>query len=277
MPVDLRGTILITGASSGIGRALATQVASTCAKLILVARRRAELDSLADEVRSKRGVEVLVEPCDLTDRTALTALVQSLKARNLEINVLINNAGFGDLSMYELSSWARTEQMIDLNVRALAYLTHAFLPKMIERRSGGVLNISSGVGLESVPGFASYTGTKHFVDGFTESLRAEQVGTGVCVTQVCPGPVRTEFADRVGNFTSYAAPRWIEITATQCANESLKGLLANRPLVIPGFWVKILMGVAAITPRFVKRWLLRRVVPKTRALQKSTKGVDLSS
>ena len=184
------GTVLITGASAGIGLELARQLAPRARALVLVARRAERLEGLKDELSAKHpGLVVRTEPCDLTDPNA----VDALSGHQLEdfgaIDVLVNNAGAGIQGLYEKSDWERIYSLIRLNVVALALLTRRLVPAMVARHRGGVLNMNSGAGVAIMPGMAAYVGSKHFVTGFTETLRAELDGTGVVVSQALPGPV----------------------------------------------------------------------------------------
>ena len=132
-------------------------------------------------------------------------------------------------------------------------LTIAFLPGMVQRNRGGVLNISSGFGLAVMPMFAAYCATKHYVTGLTEALVADLGGTDVVATQVCPGPVRTEFEEVMGNQTGKKVPAFVEISAEQCARESVRGFDRGRALVVPGFIMKIVMIINELSPRLTRR------------------------
>ncbi len=254
-PIDGSVT-LVTGASSGIGGELARLFAARARKLWLVARRRERLDALAGELRDEHeGLEVAVEACDLGDRAALAALCDRLVAAG-GVDILVNNAGVGDIGMFDLSAWDKNEQMLELNVRALTYLTHRLVPGMVHKRKGGVLNVSSGFGLTFMPGFGVYIGTKHFVTGFSESLRLDLAPMGVVVTQVCPGPVATEFEENAGNFTGLSAGT-AEISAERCARAAFAGFERGRAMVIPGTLIRVMMWLAALTPRFLHRLLYR--------------------
>jgi short-subunit dehydrogenase len=260
------GTVVVTGASSGIGLQMAKLIAPRAKTLILVARRTQRLEALRDElVAQYKELTVDVLTCDLSDRAAANALGEKLAAREGGIDVLVNNAGLGDMGLFERSSQDKTLFMLDVNVTSLLILTRALLPKMIERGKGGVLNISSGFGVGFLPSFASYVGTKYFVTGFTEALRAETRGTGIAVTQVCPGPVATEFEENVGNFTGRKVPSFIEIGASQCARAAVSGFERNAAIVFPGFFFKLVMLANALTPTFLYRpiaGLLGRVARK---------------
>ncbi|MCZ7587035.1 MAG: SDR family oxidoreductase [Deltaproteobacteria bacterium] len=193
-PID-GGTVLITGASSGIGLAIAKQLAGRAKALVLVARRRERLEALADELRAAHGgLRVFVHACDLSDRSALDPLVDEVERETGGVDILVNNAGFGDMGVFDLTHWPKNESMLNVNIFALTYLTHRLARPMVARGRGGILNVGSTYGLSFTPGYATYIGTKHFVAGFSESLRADLAGTGVAVTQLCPGPVKPSFS-----------------------------------------------------------------------------------
>jgi hypothetical protein len=266
-PVD-DGVVLITGASSGIGAALARLLAPRARAIALVARRRDRLDELAKELEALRpGLRARAFECDLVELGACERMVAEVESALGPVDVLINNAGFGDVGIYDRADWAKTKRMIDLNVTSLAFLTHRVLPGMVERRRGGILNVSSGFGLTFLPGMAAYIGTKHFVSGFTESLRLDLVGTGVVVTQVCPGPVRTEFLEVAGNPVGRDPPKLVEISAEQCAREALRAFLRRRALVIPGFLMRLVVPLGMYTPRWILRLLYGFLGPALRRKQ----------
>jgi short-subunit dehydrogenase len=148
--------------------------------------------------------------------------------------VLVNNAGVGDSVLFDHADWKRTRRVLRANVTAVAQLTAALLPGMVERGRGGVLNIGSGAGLTVLPDAAAYVGSKHFINGFSEALRADLAGTGVRVTQVCPGPVETEFDQVAGAVEGMpGTPRSFRISAAQCAREAVGGLERGDALVFP--------------------------------------------
>lgn len=248
------GTILLTGASSGIGREMARQLAPRARRLVLVARRRDRLEALAQELRGARpGLEVLVRAVDLSDREAVRALCDEMQGSG--VDVLINNAGFGDHAPLVEADPRKLEDMILVDVLALVMLTRALTPGMVERGRGGVLNVSSAMGLVSLPHFATYAGCKHFVTAFTDALAGELAGTGVHVSQICPGPVLTEFNEVANVADALNAPSFFAWTPEQCARDALMGLDRNRPLVVPGLGMKAVMAIGQRIPR----WLYRRV------------------
>jgi len=273
-PID-GATILITGASSGIGREMARQLSGRAKALVLVARRRDRLTALRDELNQQHpALRVVVKPCDLADRAATDTMLGELTGQVGAIDVLINNAGFGDMAMFDLAKWERIESMIRLNVDALCYLTHRLVRPMVTRRRGGILNVSSGFGLQFMPAMAAYVGTKHFVTGFTEALRLDVRHCGVVVTQVCPGPVATEFDENLGNFTGRKAPSFVEVTPQACARTALRAFERGRALVVPGLVMRLLLFMGAWTPRFVLRWMYGPVAKKARQLQE--RNADLA-
>ncbi len=249
-------TTLVTGASSGIGAELARQLAPRVKKLVLVARRRERLDALAKELRAAHAaLEVDVHACDLADRAALAALCDALVADG-GVDILVNNAGLGDIGMFDLSDWHKNEQMIEVNVRAPTYLSHRLIGPMLARGAGGILNVSSGFGLAFLPGFGVYAATKHYLTALSEVLRLELGPARVAVTQVCPGPVATEFEELAGNFTGQSAGP-VEISAEACARAALQAFERGRALVVPGAGIRTLMWLNAIAPRALKRLVFR--------------------
>jgi len=248
------GVVLITGASSGIGRALALQIAHRARAIALVARRKDRLEELKSELLTRNpSLRVAVSAADITKPEARDAMLAAVEAEVGPVDVLVNNAGFGDLGVFDRADWEKNERMIALNVTALTHLTHRVVRGMVARGRGGILNVSSGWGLTFGPGLSVYIGTKHFVTGFTEGLRLDLAGTGVRVTQVCPGPVATEFNDTVGNFTGMSPPGLVEISAERCARAAIRGLDRGRALVVPGLLIRLILFLGTKTPRFILR------------------------
>ncbi len=265
-PLD--GVILITGASSGIGSELARQLAPRAKALVLLARRTERLEELAGELRGKHPrLSVLVQSCDLLDREATDRALERIEGELGGVDVLINNAGLGDVSMFDLSSWKKNQRMLDLNITALTYLTHRLVPRMVERGRGGVLQVSSGFGLSFMPGFATYVGTKHYVTGFTECLRLEVASQGVAVSQLCPGPVRTEFEEVAVDFETPKVPEFVTISAEHCARAAIAGFSRNKAIIIPGGFMKISSTLSRITPRFVLRLIYGPAAKRMRGMQ----------
>jgi len=252
-PIDA-GVVLLTGASSGIGEAMARLLAPRCAVLVLVARRTERLELLAGSLRALAPALVVeVSPCDLGQPQAVAQLAAGVQARHGRVDVLINNAGMGDIGLFEVAAPDKLLAMLQVNVIGLTVLTRALLPGMVARGRGGVLNISSGFGLSWIPGAAAYAGSKHYVTAMSEALRCELSGTGVVLTQVCPGPVATEFEAIAGNPTGQQVPGFLELSADACARQGLAAFDAGRAMVVPGFWAWLLVSMGRLSPAWVLR------------------------
>jgi short-subunit dehydrogenase len=188
------GSALITGASAGIGREFARQLAGRARALTLVARREQKLGELRDELMQRYpNLTVRIRKTDLADLAQLKELMAWLDHEKIDVDLLINNAGLGDLGPFATSDPIRNEQIMLVNMVALTSLTRHLIPQMITRKRGGILNVSSSAGFLPIPTFAIYAATKAYVTSCSEALRAELRGTGVSVCALCPGPVHTEF------------------------------------------------------------------------------------
>lgn len=252
--------VLVTGASAGIGRALAAQIAPHAAELILVARRVERLDTVADQLRAEHAaLQVYVVACDLTSESEVDTLVARLGADLPALDVLVANAGSGDSALFDTADWTRLTRLLAVNVIATTRLLHAVVPHMVDRGRGGVLVIGSGAGLALMPGGATYTASKHYLHGLTQTLRADLAGTGVTVTEVCPGPVATEFDTAAGLPTAASGPeRWLKISAEQCAADALVGFDRGDALVFPGRVYGALMRLQPLVPRGLQRAVAAR-------------------
>ena len=251
---------LITGASAGIGREFARQLASRARSMILVARRDEKLIELADRLqREHPKLVVHTRKVDLADLAPLRAFLESLDRDKLEVDLLINNAGLGDSGPFADSDPDRNKEMTALNVATLTLITRHLLPPMIAKHRGAIINVSSSAGFLPIPLSAVYAATKAYVTSFSEALRAELYGTGVSVCTLCPGPVVTEFqqiAKREG-VQPNIGPKFLVVTVEQVVRDALAALEADRPLVIPGFAMKMLMLLARLMPMPVLRWVAR--------------------
>ena len=247
---------LITGASAGIGREFARQLAKRARTLVLVARREQRLNELRDELRNHNAqLQVHSRVVDLCDKSQIEELVRWLEQNKIDIDFLINNAGLGDYGPVATSDIERDNRMIQVNIAALTFLTRAVLPRMIERQRGAILNVSSSAGFLPIPGMTVYAATKAFVNSFTEALRAELDNSGVTVTALCPGPVHTEFGDvaaRPGGEPEHG-PEFIYVSIEQTARDALAAIEANKPLVIPGAFMKLGMFLVRIAPLSIMR------------------------
>ena len=240
--------VLLTGASAGIGAAMARELGRRGARVTLVARRHDALAAVADEVRALGG-EATVQAADLAGAEGAAALLDRLDG---PVDVLINNAGYGIQGPFLDASLDDAVGQVELNVTALTALTRALLPGMAERHRGGVLNVASVAGFVPAPRFAVYAATKAYVLSLSEALHQEMRGAGVAVTCLCPGPVRTEFADRAGMDDAFFDGA---MSADAVAQAGLDGLAQNERTVVPGAQ-NVVQTVAA---RFVPKSLLLRV------------------
>jgi hypothetical protein len=263
------GIVLITGASSGIGRELALEFGARSDRLVLVARRLDRLEQLQEELLGRYpGLKVVALAADLSDEHEIERLLAKVSEQAGAVDVLVNNAGLGDSVLFDRSEWARTRQLLRTNMFAVAQLTSALVPAMVERRRGGVLNIGSGAGLTVVPNAATYVGSKHFVAGFSEALRADLSGTGVTVTQVCPGPVESQFDQVAGSPGGMiGTPHLFRITAAQCARETLAGFERGDACVFPGRAYRFLMRMMPLFPLWMRRKQAASLAARLRAGQ----------
>jgi short-subunit dehydrogenase len=248
---------LITGASAGIGREFARQLAGRTRSLILIARREQRLNELRDELTQHHpNLRVHIRRTDLANLSEVEELITWLEQENIHVDLLINNAGLGDSGAFATSDPRRNEQMTLVNIVALTFLTRSLLPQMIARKRGAILNVSSSAGFLPIPGFAVYAATKAYVTSFSEALRAELRGTGVSVCTLCPGPVRTDFqevAKRPGGQPE-GGPGFVHVPVERVVRNALTALEADRPLVIPGFAMNLGMFLVRLTPMSILRW-----------------------
>lgn len=251
---DLRAVTVITGASAGIGAALARVFARNGHALALVARREDRLRQLADEIEAGSGVRPLVIVADLQRSDGARAIADALAAEGVEPQYMVNNAGFGLVG--NSASLDRDEQlaMIDLNVRMLAGLSLAFVDSLARHR-GGILNVGSMAGFLPGPGMSVYYATKAFVLSFSEALHSELKAHGVRVTVLCPGPVPTEFGARAG-ISGSMSPAILTQSAERVAEAGYRGLMQGRRIVVPGRFNNLVIALV----RFVPRGLLLALV-----------------
>ncbi|MCA9519393.1 MAG: SDR family oxidoreductase [Myxococcales bacterium] len=266
---------VITGASSGIGLELAKQLAPTLGEVVLVARRKERLDALAEEL--KRANPKLVTHtigCDLADLAQIDSLVEELGSTVSQVDLLVNNAGLGDICLFEFAEWPKLEGMLELNIVSLTKLTHRLLPGMLARKSGAILNVSSGFGLTFMPSVACYAASKAYVTSFSESLRSELRGTGIVVSQLCPGPVHTEFEAVAGNPTGRELPKLLTLDAATCVQSALRQFRRGKALIITGFWIRVLMWLTRCSPRLLRRAVFSPIAEylRRRRLRHSTAG-----
>src|SRR3954453_8115201 len=246
-------TVVVTGASSGIGAELSRELARRGHGLTLVARRRKLLDTLARELRKDHDVEVVVETCDLADPADRARLITALQASERHIAGVCNNAGYGTVGTFAELDLEREVGEGRLNAEALVELTGAFLGEMVERGDGAILNVASTASFQPLPGMAVYAATKAFVRSFSEAVHAELGGTGVSITVLCPGFTETEFAEVAGAGSFEARmPSFIVLDAKDVAREAIDGMESGARSVVPGYIHK----AHAFSSRFVPNPLL---------------------
>jgi len=247
-------TVLVTGASSGIGRELARCFAADGSRLVLVARKGGALESLAGELRQVHKIQAQVVTADLAQPEAPARLLEQLRFAGLKVDVLVNNAGIGAQGCFAELPLERQLAMVQLNVTSLTHLTRLLLPGMMERRRGGLLNVASTAAFQPGPGMAVYYATKAFVLSFTEALAEELAGTGLTVTALCPGPTATNFlvaanaqASRLFSLSAMSAE-----TVAQLGHRAFRG---RRVVAIAGLRNQLL----AFSVRFAPRSVVRKV------------------
>lgn len=244
-----RSTAIITGASSGIGLELAKIHANAGGNLVLVARNIHKLNELRNEFISKYGIEVIVIGQDLSKENAAQYIYNEIIKQNLQIDFLINNAGFGDNHAFADAEYAKISDMIMLNIKALTSLTHLFLPEMLKRGSGKILNIASIAAYMAGPYMAIYCATKSYVLSFSNALACEVKNSGITVTAVCPGPTDSRFW-KVCEMENSKYLKMIKLPpANYVAQIAYQAMLKGKRTVIPCWWNKAMVGLIRLIPR----------------------------
>ncbi len=249
------GRALITGASSGIGRELARVFAEHGHDLVITARRKTELRALAAQLTRTHAVEVKVLVADLADRKAPRALFDACAADGLEIDFLVNNAGYGAFGDFDGHDRKLVLGIIDVNVRALTALTHLFMQPMLERGRGRIMNVASLAGFQSGPRLAVYSATKAYALSLSEALATELAGSGVTVTALCPGATQTEFgktADMEGTLFFALGP----MSAADVAGVGYDAMMSGTAVVVPGLFNWLATQVVPLLPRALVRRLV---------------------
>lgn len=260
LPHDLRGrTALITGASSGLGVEFARSLAARGVHLVITARREARLQALAAELRAAHGISVSVIAVDLTAPGAVEQLVAATDGKQVPIDILINNAGFGTREHFTGIPWERTRAQLQLNVLTVSELTTRFIPPMVARGRGHILHVSSIQGYMSVPGYTTYAASKAYVRHFSEALSYELRGTGVSVTCTCPGGTATEFFSVAGHEIKGALSAFVSSPAPVAA-QSLNALFRGRATFIPGLMNRLMVRVLRALPRSLHLRIVAKLV-----------------
>lgn len=249
-------TALVTGASSGIGAAFARQLARDGLDLVIVARSADKLEALAHEIRGETGRQVAVFARDLGAQDASAHLVDDVTTAGITVDFLLNNAGFGLHSPVATSDPDRLAAMVQLNCGVLTELTQRFLPGMLERRHGTILNVASTASFQPIPTMAAYAASKAYVLSFTEALWHEVAGSGVRVLALCPGPTDTPFFDVAGEDFAGAGKR----TTEQLIMTAKRALAQGRPSVVDGLPNALLARTARFVPKRPALWGAKRYV-----------------
>lgn len=249
-------TILITGASSGLGSEFARQLAPVAAKMVLVARRNDRLQALESELKAiNTALEVFTRSIDLRDQPDLERFCDWLDESGFALDFLINNAGLGDHGPFINSEWERISSLLQVNISALTYLTFRVLPTIKKTGRGVILNVSSIASFLPLPNNAVYAATKAYVTSFSEAVRAELRSSNVSVTVLCPGPVTTEYlshATRAGDRAGHTAPFLLQ-PVEEVVRQALEAAAKDRASVVPGALVNLAMAIVRFLPMFILR------------------------
>jgi len=250
-------TALITGASSGIGEALARCFARDGHGLVLVARSVGKLDALAQALKSEFGIRVTVLPADLSQPGAAAALAASLKRKRVAVQVLVNNAGVLEHGAFLEMPAPRHQELIDLNIAGLTAMLAQFVPPMVEGGHGRILNVASIAAFQPVPSLATYAATKAYVLSLTESLAEELRGSGVTVTALCPGITATQMLSSAVEASAQLArlPGFLIGDVDEVAAEGYRACMNGEVICVPG----VLNRAATVAARATPKWLLRRI------------------
>lgn len=251
-------TVLITGASSGIGKELAIRFAAGGDNVVLVARSEGRLQELAEQIRKVHSVVATVIRSDLATAGGVDQLCDHLRERSIHIDTLVNSAGFGALGKFAELPIDRQTDMLMVNVVSLTRLTRALLPAMLQRGRGGVLNVGSIAAYQAGPNMSVYYASKAYVLSFTEGLHEELAGTGLHVTCLEPGPTETNFGDDsgMGNLDSFSSSA---MSSKAVAIAGYQGYRDNDAIVIPGWKNRLMVASAGLLPRFATRKLVGKM------------------
>jgi short-subunit dehydrogenase len=255
-------TALITGASNGIGYELAKIFARHGYNLVLVARSEHQLQQLAQEVKKEYNVEAIIFSVDLSKPETVQYIYTELEKKNIAIDYLVNNAGFGDFGFFTETEWEKEQQMIQLNIIALTHLTKLFVKPMAARQKGRVLNVASTAAFQPGPLMAVYYATKAFVLFLSEAIANELKGTGVTVTALCPGPTQSGFQSAAAMEESKLVKNKKLPTAKQVAEYGYKAMMKGKQVAIHGLINKIMAFSIRLTPRRLTTSIVRKLSEK---------------
>ena len=257
-------TALITGASAGIGAEVAGELARRGHGVVLVARRKQRLNELARELSAEYGIRAETIASDLSKPASRARIPGRITELGLDVDILVNNAGFATGGAFAKSDPGRELEQVQVLVETVVALTSAFLPQMVERRRGAILNVASTAAMQPLPYAAGYSAAKAYVLTFSEAIHQEVAGQGVTVTALCPGPVDTEFWDvadwQVAGGRSFEKAFPAKVSAPDVARAGVEGLDAGRRVVVPGLPMRAAMLAARYVPHAVKLPVVERVM-----------------
>ncbi|BAY25076.1 short-chain dehydrogenase/reductase SDR [Calothrix sp. NIES-2100] len=253
-------TALITGASSGIGKAFAQQLAARNTNLVLVARSQEKLYQLTKELQENFHIDIEIIVKDLTEPHAAQTVFDTIQAKGLTIDLLINNAGFGDYGDFASSDGDKQVKIVQLNILALVDLTHKFLPLMRQRQSGSIINVSSITAFQPMPYLSVYAASKAFIVSFSQALWAENRAYGIRVLVTCPGPIETNFFTQANFPPSLAGSTEQMFTSEEVVQQSLKALDNWQPAVVIG---DVKTQIRTILARIVPRKILLNMLARS--------------
>ena len=245
---------LVTGASTGIGYELSKLFAKDKHNLILVSRNKNKLQSVKNELL-KYNIDIKILALDLESSEDIQSLFNYIEINKLAVNILINNAGIGTFGDFNDIEWSKEEALIDINIKALTQLTKYFLPKIIDYKNGGVLNVASTAAFCSGPRMAAYYASKAYVLNLTEAIYEEYKGNGINISCLCPGPVKTSFQGKAGIKKSEAAKKYL-MDAEEVAKICYKDFNRGRLIIIPGMKNKLLVMGNKLLPRSISRKII---------------------
>ena len=254
----MKKTVLITGASSGIGEAMADVFARTGYSLVITARHAEKLETISKTLMEQYGTTVFFIPADLSKSETPEIIFKQVREKGIEIEILVNNAGFGDFGFFHESDWKKQEEQINLNIKALTHMTHLFVQEMVKRKSGKILNVASTAAFQPGPLMSIYYATKAYVLFFTEGIANELKDFGISVTALCPGPTASNFQVRAEMESSKLFKRKKIPSSMEVAEYGYKSLMKGKTVAIHG----TMNYLTALSPRFAPRNMVAKVVRK---------------
>lgn len=257
--IAIRKTVLITGASRGIGYELTKLFAKDSYNLVLVARDKAKLKEIEENFSKKYNIDILIIAKDLSKPNAAFEIFKKTKEKQIEIDILVNNAGIGDFGKFYKEDISNISNIMQINIISLTELTRLFIPAMVIKKEGKILNVSSMAAFQPGPYMAVYYASKAYVQSFSEAITNELKGTGVYVTTLCPGPTKSGFQHNVGSEKSNLSKLNLLSSAAEVAEYGYKALQTGKEVEIPGFIYTSLLHTSKVIPRKTKAQIIRKL------------------